>query len=86
MHIIFFIIRPGLEAVECDAEPKNTEGRLRKNLFCGYDRDNRPTVSGGPITIRFKMIVKGFTFDDITGKLSVATWLAMVCFHSELFF
>lgn len=68
----------GVEAVECDREPRNNEGRLRKNLFCGYDRDNRPTLTNGPITIKFKMIIKGFTFSDNDGRLTVSTWLAMV--------
>ncbi|XP_055295202.1 neuronal acetylcholine receptor subunit non-alpha-3-like [Sitodiplosis mosellana] len=58
-------------------EPKNDEGRLRKTLFCNYDRDNRPILRDGPITIRFKMIIKGFTFSDTDSKLVVSTWLAM---------
>lgn len=69
-----------VDAIECDLEPKNNEGRLRKDLFCNYDRDNRPTLSDGPITIRIKMIVKGFNFADDQGTLTVATWLAMVRF------
>lgn len=72
----------GVEAVDCKAEPKNAEGRLRKNLFCDYDKDNRPILSDGPITIKFKMIIKGFYFNDIDGKLTVSTWLAMVMYHS----
>lgn len=59
-------------------EPKNAEGRLRKNLFCDYDKDNRPILTDGPITIQFKMIIKGFMFADLDGKLTVSTWLAMV--------
>lgn len=70
----------GVEAIDCNLEPKNNEGRLRKDLFCNYDRDNRPILADGPITIRIKMIVKGFTFSDDQGTLSVATWLAMVRF------
>lgn len=69
----------GVEAVECSIEPKNNEGRLRQKLFCEYDRENRPTLTDRPITIRIKMIVKGFTFADEQGTLSMATWLAMVC-------
>lgn len=70
----------GVEAIDCNAEPKNNEGRLRKTLFCNYDRDNRPILRDGPITIRFKMIIKGFMYSDTDGKLIVSTWLAMVCF------
>lgn len=69
-----------VEAIECDLEPKNNEGRLRKALFCSYDRENRPILTDGPINIRIKMIVKGFTFADDQGTLTVATWLAMVRF------
>lgn len=69
----------GVEAVECDKEPKNDEGRLRKQLFCGgYDKESRPITIKGPITIKFKMIIKGFNFDDNSGKLTVSTWLGMV--------
>lgn len=76
-----FPFRSGAEAVQCELEPKNNEGRLRKDLFCDYDRDNRPKLAEGAITIRMKMIVKGFTFDDQQGTLAVATWLAMVRVH-----
>lgn len=67
-----------VEAIECDLEPKNNEGRLRKDLFCGYDRENRPILTDGPIKIRIKLIVKGFTFNDNQGTLTMGTWLAMV--------
>lgn len=78
LNFEYLICCAGVEAVECDHEPKNNEGRLRKTLFCGYDKDNRPTVTDGPITIKFKMIIKGFNFNDLDGKLSVSTWLGMV--------
>lgn len=78
--ICFVFCGQKVDAVECDLEPKNNEGRLRKDLFCDYDRDNRPTLEDKPITIRIKMIVKGFTFDDSQGTLIMATWLAMVRF------
>lgn len=68
----------GVEAFECDKEPKNDEARLRKNLFCGYDSDSRPILTNGPITIKLKMVIKGFNFNDNDGKLTVSTWLGMV--------
>lgn len=67
-----------VDAVDCNAEPKTTEGRLRKKLLCGYDKSSRPTLNEGPIMIKMKMIIKGFDFDDYGGKLTVSTWLAMV--------
>lgn len=79
-HFIWPKKNQTVEAIECDLEPKNNEGRLRKDLFCGYDRENRPILTDGPIKIRIKMIVKGFTFSDTEGTLTMATWLAMVSF------
>lgn len=67
-----------VDAVECNVDPKNNEARLRQRLFCNYDKDSRPTLNDGPIMIKFKMIIKGFMFDDANGKLTVSTWLAMV--------
>lgn len=67
-----------VDAVDCNSEPKTNEGRLRKKLFCGYDKSSRPTLNDGTIMIKVKMIIKGFDFDDFGGKLTVSTWLAMV--------
>lgn len=75
-HYFLFIFHAGVDAVDCEAEPKNNEGRLRKSLFCDYDKDNRPALTDDPFTIKFKMIIKGFSFDSNT--LKVSTWLAMV--------
>lgn len=72
-HEFVLIIYAGVDAVDCRAEPKNNEGRLRKFLFCGYDKDSRPTDD--KITIQLKMIVKGF---DFFGRLLVSSWLSMV--------
>lgn len=63
--------------MDCSLEPKNTEGRLRKMLFCSYDKDSRPILAtDSPILIKFKMIVKSFLFNS--DGLTVSTWLAMV--------
>lgn len=75
---MFFSWYVEVDAVDCNSEPKNTEGRLRKKLFCGYDKANRPILNDGPIMIKMKMIIKGFDFDDFGGRLTVSTWLAMV--------
>lgn len=76
---VVFCFCAGVEAIDCTLEPKNDEGRLRKTLLCGYDKDNRPTTADGPILVKFKMIVKGFNFEDVESKMTVSTWLAMVC-------
>lgn len=59
-------------------EPKNNEARIKKSIFCNYDKSARPTLSDGPIKLKFKMIVKGFNFDSTSNKLTVSSWLAMV--------
>lgn len=69
----------GIEAIDCNIEPKNNEGRLRKNLFCNYDKTSRPSLSDGPISVKIKMILKSFEFDHLVSKLTVSSWLAMVC-------
>lgn len=76
---LYFSLIARVDAVLCNVEPKNTEGRLRKNLFCNYDKENRPILTDGPILIKLKMIIKGFAFDDTAGKMTVSTWLGMVC-------
>lgn len=37
---IFFLFVQRAEAIDCNAEPENNEGRLRKFLFCSYDRES----------------------------------------------
>lgn len=69
----------GTEAYDCNVEPKNNEGRLRKNLFCNYDKTSRPSLIDGPISVKIKLILKAFDFDHMTSKLTVSSWLAMVC-------
>lgn len=59
-------------------EPKNNEARIKKAIFCNYDKSARPTLTDGLIKLKFKMIVKGFNFDSTSNKLTVSTWLAMV--------
>lgn len=68
----------GTRAIDCSVEPKNNEGRLRKNLFCGYDKTSRPILTDGAISVKIKMIIKAFEYDHLLSKLTVSSWLAMV--------
>lgn len=72
------IVFAGVEAVDCNLEPKNNEGRIKKAIFCNYDKSARPTLNDGAIKLKFKMIVKAFNFDSMNNKLTVSSWLAMV--------
>lgn len=73
-----FVVFAGVEAIECNLEPKNNEARIKKAILCNYDKSARPTLTDGPIKLKFRMIVKGFNFDASTNKMTVSTWLAMV--------
>lgn len=65
-------------AIDCNIEPRTTEGRLKKRLFCNYDRNSRPSAGTGPTVLKVKLIVKGFNFEDLENKLTVSSWLAIV--------
>lgn len=69
----------GTAAIDCSVDPKTNEARLRKNLFCSYDKTSRPILTDGPISVKVKMIVKAFDFESLSNKLTVSSWLAMVC-------
>lgn len=69
----------GIAAIDCSVEPRTNEARLRKTLFCNYDKTSRPILTDGPIAMKIKMIVKSFAFDDTSNKLTISSWLAMVC-------
>lgn len=64
-------------------EAKNNEARIKRAIFCNYDKNARPSLTDGPIKLKFKMIVKGFNFETSSNKLTVSSWLAMVmnCEH-----
>ena len=55
----------GVYSVDCDLDPKTDEGRLRKNLLCKYDKENRPSLNGSATIVTMKMVVKGFNFVNI---------------------
>ncbi|XP_037040197.1 neuronal acetylcholine receptor subunit alpha-2-like [Bradysia coprophila] len=63
-------------SVNCDIEPKNNDGKLRKSLFCKYDRTVHPALNGDAVTVTLKMIVKGFSFDEHEKVLLVSSWLS----------
>jgi hypothetical protein len=51
------------ESISCDGEAKNTEIRLRRKLFCNYDKSVRPVNNYRNKTmVKMKMIVKTFKF------------------------
>jgi hypothetical protein len=66
--LTFFEFISNLESVGCDGEPKNTEARLRRKLFCNdYDKTVRPVQNHRNKTlVKMKMIVKSFKFVSIT--------------------
>lgn len=50
-------------SISCDLNPSNTEGRLRKQLLCKYDKDLIPTVDKKhPVLISLTLAVKSFNF------------------------
>lgn len=59
---LFNILSNAAISIDCDVEPKNNDGRLKKNLLCKYDKSVHPSLTNDPITITLKMILKGFTF------------------------
>lgn len=83
LNWIFIVFFAGVEAIDCNVEPKNNEARIKKAIFCNYDKSARPTLTDGMIKLKFKMIVKGFNFDSSSNKLTVSTWLAMVMNRSH---
>lgn len=78
MNARISVLFAGAEAVDCNVEAKNNEARIKKAVFCNYDKSARPTLTDGAIKLKFRMIVKGFNFDSISNKMTVSTWLAMV--------
>lgn len=83
--LINFISEAEAATRDCSIEPKTTEGRLKKRLFCNYDQTSRPSAGTGPIVLKIKLIVKGFNFVDYENKLTVSSWLAMVTVKIEYF-
>lgn len=77
------VVFAGVEAIDCSVEAKNNEARIKRAIFCNYDKNARPSLTDGPIKLKFKMIVKGFNFETSSNKLTVSSWLAMVmnCEH-----
>lgn len=73
-----------MEAVNCEMDQITTEGRLRKKLFCNYDKDNRPTLTGDPINVNFTLLLTGFLFEDADGKLTVSSWMHMVRYKNKI--
>lgn len=69
----------------CNVEPKTDEGRLKKRLFCNYDKYSRPTVGDAATIVKIRLIVKGFNFNDQENKLTLSSWLAMVKFKIYIF-
>lgn len=65
-------------AVECDSEPKNNEGRIRKAILCSYDKTTRPVIGDGAIEVKLRLIVKAFSFSDSDNRLTISSWLSMV--------
>lgn len=67
-HYIFFFKKCFLQiknivlSINCDLEPKNNDGRLRKRLFCNYDKSVHPSKFGLPVNVNLKMVLKGFSF------------------------
>lgn len=43
-------------------EPKNNDARLKKSLFCKYDKTTHPSHTNDPVSVTIKMILKGFTY------------------------
>lgn len=71
--------------VDCNIEPKSKEGRLRKHLFCEYDKSDRPTFSDDPTIIKIKMILKGFEFVSIylfLNRLSLPSIICKLCVNT----
>ncbi|KAJ6649282.1 Neuronal acetylcholine receptor subunit alpha-7 [Pseudolycoriella hygida] len=64
-------------SIDCDLEPKNNIGRLKKSLLCKYDKSAHPSVTDSAVTVSLKMILKGFVFDDHGKVLYVSSWLSM---------
>lgn len=77
--IILISIIGCLRALECDMNPKTTEGRLMKDVFCDYDKSIRPVKDLKNATIvKVKMILKSFDFDEQDDKITINSWMAMV--------
>lgn len=65
--VIFFLTIKLSVTIDCDKEAKNDESRLRKELFCRYDKSVRPVENHNKTTyLRMKYILKNFDFVSIT--------------------
>lgn len=59
----FFLCRSNIAiSINCDLEPTNNDGKLRKFLLCRYDKTVHPKLKFDPVKVSIEMSVKGFSF------------------------
>ncbi|CAD7086208.1 unnamed protein product [Hermetia illucens] len=78
LYLQLIFIWESSESISCDVNSKNTEARLQQQLLCSYDKSIRPVGnSKNRTTVKVKMFVKSFEYDDVEGKLTINSWLSL---------
>lgn len=64
-----------VDAIDCSIVPRNSEGRLRKAIFCAYDKSSRPDEK---ISIVMEFHTASILYDESQNQLHFSSYFIAV--------